>query len=533
MKLIICDDYNGVSKAAADIVAKEVNTNPECVLGLATGSTPVGMYEILADMNKAGKVDFKKVKSFNLDEYYPLSAENDQSYHYFMNENFFSKINIDKNNTHILNGMCENAEKECEQFEQLIEETGGIDLQILGIGQNGHIGFNEPNDNLCSLTHLTDLTENTIDANSRFFKSIDDVPKQALTMGIGTILKARKIIIMACGANKHDAVRALLSGLISTDMPASMLNVHTDVTLICDKEAYSNDCIGIDLGGTEIKFGVLSSDKKLVYKDSIPTDNSSEEKIVSGIANKCKEIMKKYTVSGIGVGTPGIIRNGRVTASNLPFKDTNLKEKLETAVGLPVRVSNDANCAALGEVICGAGQHIENMVMISLGTGVGGGIIAGNKIYEGTGCAGEFGHIVIEIGGRQCPCGQLGCLEQYASASALVNAAKSAAEANTDSILNKLYTEKRKMDGRIFFDAVERGCSVAKAVLDEYINYLAIGIKNIYNILDPELIVLSGGITNSDKLLLDPLKRVLGDNIKVTISKLKSDAGTIGAALLV
>ena len=324
MKLIICDDYNGVSKAAADIVAKEVNSNPECVLGLATGSTPVGMYEILADMNKAGKVDFEKVKSFNLDEYYPLSAENDQSYHYFMNENFFSKINIDKSNTHILNGMCEDTEKECEQFEKLIEEIGGIDLQILGIGQNGHIGFNEPGDNLSSLTHLTDLTENTIDANSRFFNSIDDVPKQALTMGIGTILKARKIIIMACGANKHDAVRALLSGLISTDMPASMLNVHTDVTLICDKEAYSNDCIGIDLGGTEIKFGVLSSDKKLVYKDSIPTDNSSAEKIVSDIADKCKEIMKKYTVSGIGVGTPGIIRNDCVTTSNLPFKNTNL-----------------------------------------------------------------------------------------------------------------------------------------------------------------------------------------------------------------
>ena len=185
------------------------------------------------------RVDFSDIRTFNLDEYYPISADNPQSYHYFMEENLFSKINIKKENTHILDGKCSDTFAECDNFEKLIAQNGGIDLQILGIGQNGHIGFNEPAENLNLLTHLTSLTESTVRANSRFFDDISDVPTKALTMGIGTILKARKIIILANGGGKKEAVKALLTDSITTDVPASMLKVHSDVTLICDKEALS------------------------------------------------------------------------------------------------------------------------------------------------------------------------------------------------------------------------------------------------------------------------------------------------------
>ena len=238
MRVIICNNYDEVSKAAADIVASQIILKPNSVLGLATGSTPVGMYNLLSQMNKEGKIDFKDVLSFNLDEYYPLNSDNDQSYHYFMNENLFSKININPKNTYILDGMAEDTEKECMDFEKLIEEKGGIDLQILGIGQNGHIGFNEPDEALIPRTHLTELTESTINANSRFFENIEDVPTKALTMGIGTILNAKKIVLLASGKSKQKVVKELLNGNITTSNPSSMLNLHSDVVLICDKEAY-------------------------------------------------------------------------------------------------------------------------------------------------------------------------------------------------------------------------------------------------------------------------------------------------------
>ena len=238
MNIIVCDNYDELSESAAKIVAEQVNEKADCVLGLATGSTPVGMYSVLAEKNKAGEVDFSRVKAVNLDEYYPISPDNPQSYHYFMKENLFSKINIDMANTHILDGRCKDAEAECERFERLIDSLGGIDFQILGIGQNGHIGFNEPDSSLNSRTHLTKLTENTISANSRFFDDISEVPTMALTMGIGTILAARKIILLANGAAKRDAVSELLDNSITTESPASMLKVHKNVTLICDREAY-------------------------------------------------------------------------------------------------------------------------------------------------------------------------------------------------------------------------------------------------------------------------------------------------------
>lgn len=238
MRLILCKNYEDASYAAAKITASQLILKPESVLGLATGSTPLGMYKILAEMDKKGEVDFSKVITFNLDEYYPIAPTNEQSYRYFMNKNLFSHINIPIENTHILSGTTSDPQKECSEYDALIKANGGIDLQILGIGQNGHIGFNEPAPNLNPDTHLTELSESTINANSRFFENINEVPRHALTMGIKTILNAKKIILIACGENKRSAAKELICGGISTLLPASMLKLHKDVVLICDSEAY-------------------------------------------------------------------------------------------------------------------------------------------------------------------------------------------------------------------------------------------------------------------------------------------------------
>jgi len=196
------------------------------------------MYRILVDMYNNKEVDFSEVTTFNLDEYYPISKSNSQSYDFFMKKHLFSHINVPEANINIPNGEACDAEKECEEYENKIASFGGIDLQILGIGQNGHIGFNEPDEFLYSNTHKTGLTESTISANSRFFASAGDVPKNALTMGIATILKSKKIVLLACGKSKHDAISKLISGKITTLCPATMLNVHRDLVVICDKEAY-------------------------------------------------------------------------------------------------------------------------------------------------------------------------------------------------------------------------------------------------------------------------------------------------------
>ncbi len=239
MKIIVKENYEEMSAAATEIVSKIIAEKPDCVMGLATGDTPVGLYSGLAEEYKAGKLDFSKVSSVNLDEYYPIAPDNDQSYRYFMNVKFFDKINIDKNNTFVPNGNTEDPEAACRAHEAKIDELGGIDVQVLGIGRNGHIGFNEPDENgLIADTHLTALTPNTIDANSRFFDSYDDVPKHALTMGIGSVFKAKTIVILASGAGKKDAVKKMLEGPITPMCPASVLCLHKDVTLICDKDAY-------------------------------------------------------------------------------------------------------------------------------------------------------------------------------------------------------------------------------------------------------------------------------------------------------
>ncbi|MDP4118664.1 MAG: glucosamine-6-phosphate deaminase [Bacillota bacterium] len=238
MRIIVCDDYDGLSLTAAKMIASQILLKPNSVLGLATGSTPVGTYNILMKMYADGETDFKDVLTFNLDEYYPIRDDNPQSYHYFMKEHLFSKININPSNVHILNGTVTDAAAECKTFERLIKKSGGIDLQLLGIGKNGHIGFNEPEANLNAGTHLTKLTQSTIEANSRFFENVDDVPTHALTMGIATILRSKKIVLLASGEEKQHIISSLLEGGISTAIPATMLKVHPDVTIICDRAAY-------------------------------------------------------------------------------------------------------------------------------------------------------------------------------------------------------------------------------------------------------------------------------------------------------
>lgn len=239
MRIIKCSNYEEVSKEAAKIISGQVFVKPDSVLGLATGSTPVGMYQNLIKMYKAGEIDFSEVKTFNLDEYYPITPDNDQSYYYFMQQNLFKDINVKKENIHIPNGNVSDYQAECDNYEEMIENAGGIDLQVLGIGQNGHIGFNEPDENLISKTHLTGLTESTIKANSRFFDKIEDVPTKALTMGMATILKSKKILLLASGKSKHEVVKALLNDNITTSNPATLLKVHKDVVLICDEDAYN------------------------------------------------------------------------------------------------------------------------------------------------------------------------------------------------------------------------------------------------------------------------------------------------------
>ena len=237
MKIIQCKDYEEISVAAADEVAKVIREKKNPVLGLATGSTPVGMYEKLVKMYEEGELDFSDVTSVNLDEYYPISPDNVQSYRYYMNSFLFDHVNIDKNNTYIPNGNAEDPYGECVKYDSVLDSLEKIDLQVLGIGRNGHIGFNEPDESLYLGTHVTRLSESTVKANSRFFSESEKIPDRALTMGIGSIFKADKIILLASGESKRDAVKQVLSGKLTTACPATLLNLHPDVTLICDSGA--------------------------------------------------------------------------------------------------------------------------------------------------------------------------------------------------------------------------------------------------------------------------------------------------------
>ena len=238
MKIIKTADYNEMSKKAANIIAAQMILKPNSVLGLATGSSPIGTYKELIKKYEAGDIDFSDITTVNLDEYRGLPRTNDQSYYYFMNDNFFNHVNIDKARTHVPNGE-EDAEVECGNYEALIKELGGIDLQLLGLGHNGHIGFNEPAEAFDKTTHCVDLTESTIEANKRFFASIDDVPKQAYTMGIGTIMAVKKILVIVSGADKAAIVKKAFTGRVTPTVPASILQMHPDVTVVCDAAAYA------------------------------------------------------------------------------------------------------------------------------------------------------------------------------------------------------------------------------------------------------------------------------------------------------
>lgn len=237
MKIIEAEDYQDMSRKAANIISAQIILYPRSVLGLATGSTPLGAYRQLIKWYEQGDIDFHEASSVNLDEYCGLQPTHPQSYHYYMKHNFFDHINIRPENTHLPNGLAGDMEAECASYDRLIADLGGIDLQLLGIGETGHIGFNEPDDNFDKMTHKVALKQKTISDNSRFFDSVGDVPKYAVTMGIKAIMQARKILLMACGENKADVLEKALFGQVKPEIPASILQLHPNVTVVADRAA--------------------------------------------------------------------------------------------------------------------------------------------------------------------------------------------------------------------------------------------------------------------------------------------------------
>ncbi len=239
MKIYESKDYRDMSRKAANILSAQIIMKPNCVLGLATGSTPIGTYDQLVEWYKKGDLDFSEVTTVNLDEYKGLSRDDQQSYYYFMHTHLFDRVNIHSENTHVPNGMESDSEAECSRYEKLIHSIGGVDLQLLGIGHNGHIGFNEPGAAFEKETHCVDLTADTIDANKRFFASIEEVPKQAYSMGIKTIMQAKKILLIVSGADKAEIIQRAFFGPVTPEVPASILQLHNDLVVVGDKEALS------------------------------------------------------------------------------------------------------------------------------------------------------------------------------------------------------------------------------------------------------------------------------------------------------
>jgi len=239
IRFICAKDYDEMSRKAANVISAQMVMKPESVLGLATGSTPIGTYACLVERYKQGDLDFSGITSVNLDEYKGLPHENDQSYYYFMNDNLFSKVNIDLNNTYVPDGTIEDAAEACEKYEEIIAATGGVDLQLLGLGHNGHIGFNEPAEVFPKETHCVTLAQSTIEANARFLASKEEVPTQAYTMGIQTIMNAKKILLVVSGADKADIVYKAFFGDVTPLVPASVLQLHQDVTVVGDEAAFA------------------------------------------------------------------------------------------------------------------------------------------------------------------------------------------------------------------------------------------------------------------------------------------------------
>lgn len=239
MRILVCKDYSEVSKKAAQLILSQVTLKPNSVLGLATGSTPVGMYKELTKLYEKGLIDFSKVTTFNLDEYCGVSQSNPQSYYQYMEENLFANVNINSELTNLPKGDATDIETECQEYEQRIRMAGGIDLQVLGIGNNAHIGFNEPNQHFETVTHVVELNESTRQANARFFNGLDEVPTHAITMGIGSIFKSKKIMLLASGLGKAQAIFDTVNGKVQSNTPSSILRLHPDVVIILDEEAAS------------------------------------------------------------------------------------------------------------------------------------------------------------------------------------------------------------------------------------------------------------------------------------------------------
>lgn len=239
MRFVKCKDYDEMSRRAAQLISAQVFMKPECVLGLATGSSPIGTYKNLIALHEAGDLDFSAVKTVNLDEYKGLSGDNDQSYRYFMNTNLFDHVNINKENTNVPDGLASDDDAECARYDAVVKSMGGIDLQLLGLGHNGHIGFNEPADVFPKGTHCVALTQSTIDANSRLFENKDEVPRFAYTMGVQTIMMAKKIVVVVSGKDKAAIVKRAFTGDVVPQVPASVLQLHPDVTIVGDEAAFS------------------------------------------------------------------------------------------------------------------------------------------------------------------------------------------------------------------------------------------------------------------------------------------------------
>ena len=263
MQTIICKNYEEMSQAGARIIASQLTLKPDSVLGLATGSTPIGMYSILGELCAKGEIDFSRVSSYNLDEYYPISPDNPQSYKYFMEENLFSKVNIDRARTHIPSGNSADPEKECKAYEAQIKKAGGIDIQVLGIGSDGHIAFNEPGSSLASRTRIKTLTTDTIIANSRFFDNdINKVPKTAVTVGVGTVMDAKEVLILVNGHNKAQALYHAVEGNITQMWTISVLQMHPRGIIVCD-----------DAATAELKVGTVNYFKDIERENLDPASN--------------------------------------------------------------------------------------------------------------------------------------------------------------------------------------------------------------------------------------------------------------------
>ncbi len=239
MKIYRAKDYDDMSRKAANIISAQIILKPDCVLGLATGSTPIGAYKQLVEWYNKGDLDFSEVTTVNLDEYKGLPRDNDQSYYYFMRENLFKHVNIPEGRSFLPDGTEPDSEKACSRYNEIIHQVGGIDLQLLGLGQNGHIGFNEPDDHFSLETHCVDLTPSTIEANKRFFEKKEDVPRQAYTMGIKTIMQAKRVLLVASGKEKAQALRDAVYGPVTPALPASILQYHKNVYIVADEAALS------------------------------------------------------------------------------------------------------------------------------------------------------------------------------------------------------------------------------------------------------------------------------------------------------